>query len=302
MTDVIIIGAGMGGCSAALWAKRLELSCTWLEQGAGLGGQLAHVYNPIPDYPGLPAANGAELRTHLQAQLAAEGLAPTLGATVVEVDLAERCVSLADGTVHRGRAVVLATGVERRRLGVPGEVELTGRGVGGSGRRDREAYAGQDVAVVGGGDSACENALLLAETCRSVTLVHRRGTFRARPAMLEAVMGHPRIKVLTDTRVKAALGTAALEGVRVDGPGGEQVLAVTGLFVRTGYQPVSQLFQRQVRCDPDGYVQVDANQRTSLPGIYAVGDVCNPVYASLAVAAGQGMIAIKAAARELEAE
>jgi thioredoxin reductase (NADPH) len=302
MTNVIIIGAGMGGCSAALWCKRLELGFTWLEQGPAIGGQLAHVYNPIPDYPGRLAADGAELRAHLQAHLDAEGLAPTLGAAVVEADLAERCVTLADGTVHRGRAIVLATGVERRRLGVPGEVELTGRGVGGSGRRDRAAYADQAVVVVGGGDSACENALLLAETCRRVTLVHRRGTFRARPAILEAVLRHPRIQVLTDTRVKAVLGTEWLEGLRVDGPGGEQVVVATGLFVRIGYQPVTHLFQRQVRCDPDGYIQVDGNQRTTLPGVYAVGDVCNPVYASLAVAAGQGMIAIKAAARELASE
>ncbi|MDB5100115.1 MAG: hypothetical protein JWM80_4536 [Cyanobacteria bacterium RYN_339] len=302
MTDVIIIGAGMAGCSTALWCKRLDLPFTWLEQAPAIGGQLAHVYNPIPDYPGRPAADGAELRGHLQAQLAAEELSPSLCAAVVETDLAGHCVTLADGTVHRGRAVVLATGVERRRLGVPGEVELTGRGVGGSGRRDRDAYAGQAVAVVGGGDSACENALLLAETCRQVTLIHRRSTFRARPALLDAAMNHPRIRVLPDTRVKGLAGTERLEGLRLDGAAGEQVLPVTGLFVRIGYQPVTAMFHRQIRCDPDGYVQVDANQRTTLPGVYAVGDVCNPIYASLAVAAGQGMVAAKAALRELAAE
>lgn len=298
-TDVIIIGAGMAGCSAALWCQRLDLTFSWLEQGAVVGGQLARVFNPIPDYPGLMLPDGHALRLHLESQLADLGLAPRYDTAVSEVDIARRTVATADGTLYRSRALVIATGVEPRRLGVPGELELAGRGVGGSPRRDRGQFTGQPVAIVGGGDAACENALLLAEVCSRVVLIHRRATFRARPALLEAVRAEPRIEIVTDARVKAINGHEQVEGLRVDTPEGERTFDVRGVFVRIGVGPVTHLFQRQLRCDPDGYLHTDADQRTSDAWAWAVGDVCNPVYSSLATAAGQGMIAVKAISRVL---
>lgn len=300
--DVIILGAGMAGCSAALWCHRLDLTFTWLEQSGAVGGQLARVFNPIPDYPGVNAENGAALRAQLEQQLAELGIAPTLSTPVTDVDAAERVVTTADGQVRAGRALILATGVAPRRLGVPGEVELNGRGVGDSPRRDRQAYAGMPVAIVGGGDAAFENALLLAEVCPRVTLVHRRAVFRARPSLVAAVRQDPRIEIVTDARVKSLVGTERVEGLRLDTPEGERTVDVRGVFVRIGVAPVTALVQRQVRCDPDGYVQADPDQRTSVPWVYAAGDVCNPIYASLALAAGQGMVAVKAISRALTAE
>ena len=266
-----------------------------------IGGQLTRVFNPIPDYAGLLLKDGEDLKEHLRAQLSALDIRPQLGQAIVEITGDGPRVITARGEALQARGLILATGVEPRRLGVPGEVEFLGRGTGGSPRRDRDHHAGLPVAIVGGGDAALENALLLAEVCSRVVLIHRRSTFRARAAWLERVRAEPRIEVLTDTRVKAMLGTDRVQGVKLETPYGERTLDVSAVFVRIGVGPVSQLVQRLVRCDPDGYVQVDADQRTSTAGIYAIGDVCNPIYSSLATAAGQGMVAAKAIARGIAA-
>src|SRR5215213_3141093 len=185
MHDVIIIGAGPAGLSAALWCDELGLDTLVVERAAEVGGQLLRVYNPVENYLGVRAANGRELRDLFAAQVAEREFDLWTEAEIESVDLRAKRVRLRSGEELQAIALVLATGVRRRRLGVPGEEEFAGRGVLESGRLEREQFAGEDVLVVGGGDAAAENALLLAEVCATVTLVHRGERLRARREFVE---------------------------------------------------------------------------------------------------------------------
>ena len=291
--DAVVVGAGMAGCAAALWCHRLGLTFDWLEAAPDLGGQLARINGPIPDYPGLPAADGRTFREALRAQLQALGLAPRLGMAVVRADLGARTLGLSGGERLAARGLVLATGARPRRLGVPGEEALRGRGVSDSATRDLALLAGRAVAVVGGGDAALENALILAEAGSTVTLVHRGTAFRARPDFEAAVRAHPRIALRLGASVAAVAGDTRVTGLRL---AGGETLRVEAVVVKVGVAPASEAFARQLALDERGYILVDGDQLTSVPGVYAAGDVCNPRHASLAAAAGQGMVAVKALA------
>src|SRR5918911_5750524 len=185
MHDVIIIGAGAAGLSAALWCDELGLDALVLEAGGEVGGQLLRVYNPVGNYLGVRAANGRELRDLFAAQVEDAGFDLWTNVEIEQVELAAKRVRLRGGEVLQAICLILATGVRRRRLGVPGEAEFAGRGVMESGVRDRDSVAGEDVCVVGGGDAAVENALLFAEVCPTVTLVVRSEQLRARAEFVE---------------------------------------------------------------------------------------------------------------------
>src|ERR1051325_5854837 len=180
MHDVIIIGAGAAGLSAALWCDELGLDTLVVERAAEVGGQLLRVYNPIENYLGARAANGRELRDLFAAQVEEREFDLWTEAEIEGVDVRAKRVRLRSGEELQSIALVVATGVRRRRLGVEGEKEFEGRGVLESGRLEHETVAGEDVLVVGGGDAAAENALLLAESCATVTLVHRGAKLSAR--------------------------------------------------------------------------------------------------------------------------
>src|SRR5215207_7428378 len=180
MHDVIIIGAGPGGLSTANWCDELGLDTLVLEQAEHVGGQLHRVYNPINNYLGLEARNGAELLERFTANVESADFDLWTQTTITSVDLKAKRVSLASGENLQSIALVIATGVRPRKLGVPGEREFIGKGMIESAARDRDLFAGHDVCVVGGGDAGVENALLLAEVCPTVTLVHRRKKLRAR--------------------------------------------------------------------------------------------------------------------------
>ncbi|MGH9944790.1 MAG: NAD(P)/FAD-dependent oxidoreductase, partial [Pyrinomonadaceae bacterium] len=199
MHDVIIIGAGPSGLSAALWCDELGLDTLLLEQGAEVGGQLLRVHNPINNYLGRRAANGRELRDHFAAQVADAGFDLWTETEIESVDLRAKRVVLRSDEQLQAIALILATGVRRRRLNVPGETEFAGRGVMESGVRDRDQFAGEDVCVVGGGDAAAENALLLAEVCPTVTLIHRGKTLRARVEFVERLRGVHCVTVFTES-------------------------------------------------------------------------------------------------------
>lgn len=296
--DVIIVGAGMAGISAALWCKRLQLSFCWFDDKHQSGGQLRRLHNGIPDYPGRIYRNGIELADALDEQLVTLNLKPRMQEAVTHFDLANRCVATHQGR-HRARAIVLGTGVSNRRLGLSDEDRLWGRGVSDSASRDRKHFVDQVVAVVGGGDAACENALMLAQQCPKVYLL-ARGTLRARPDFQAAVVKHPRITVLRHHQVTALHGEQKLERLTVQRPEGPKILTVTGLFIRIGVNPNSTPFASQVLSDAQGYVSVDANQQSSLPNVYAIGDLASATHSSLAHAAGSGMVAIKSIQRTLD--
>jgi thioredoxin reductase (NADPH) len=303
MHDVIIIGAGPAGLSAALWCDELGLDTLVIEQAGEVGGQLLRVHNPVENYLGVSAANGRELRDLFAAQVEDKEFDLWTGAEITGVDLKAKRVRLRSGEELQAIALVIATGVRRKRLNVPGESEFEGRGVLESGRLDRDKVKGEDVLVVGGGDAACENALLLAEVCPTVTLVHRGRHLGARPEFAERVKGEHRITVFTETTLLAIHGGERVESVEMLRAGALKPLrmAVRGVLVRVGVEPNTELFEGRLHTDGRGYVVVTGEQETSAGMVFAAGDVSNPLAPTVSGAAGAGATAAKVIAARLSA-
>ncbi|HWS86571.1 MAG TPA: FAD-dependent oxidoreductase [Pyrinomonadaceae bacterium] len=303
MHDVIIIGAGPAGLSAALWCDELGLDALVIEQAAEVGGQLLRVHNPVENYLGVRAADGRELRDLFAAQVEEKEFDLWTEAEVEGVDLKSKRVRLLSGEELQSIALVIATGVRRRRLGVPGEAEFAGRGVLESGRLERDTVKGEDVLVVGGGDAAAENALLLAEVCATVTLAHRGRSLRARAEFAERVKGDHRITVFPETTLRAILGGDRVESVEMLRAGALKPLrmAVRGVVIRVGVEPNTELFRGQLHTDERGYVVVTGEQETSAEMVFAVGDVSNPLAPTVSGAAGAGATAAKVIASRLNA-
>ncbi|HEV3470847.1 MAG TPA: NAD(P)/FAD-dependent oxidoreductase [Pyrinomonadaceae bacterium] len=301
MHDVIIIGAGPAGLSAAMWCDELGLDALVLEQEAETGGQLLRVYNAVENHLGVVAPDGRALRDVFAAQVEGCGFDLWTQVEVESVDLRARQVSLRSGERLRAVALVLATGVRPRRLGVPGEAEFAGRGVLESGKRDRDSVAGHDVLVVGGGDAAAENALLLAEVCPTVTLVHRGKRLTARADFAERVRGEHRINVFTEAVLRQIIGRERVEAVEIERAGALKPfrMAVRGVLVRVGVEPNSELFRDQLHADEGGYVVVTGEQETSVEMVFAVGDLSNPLAPTVSGAVGAGATAAKVIASRL---
>jgi thioredoxin reductase (NADPH) len=210
-------------------------------------------------------------------------------------------VNLRSGERLRAVALILATGVRRRRLGVPGEEEFAGRGVLESGRKERDAVAGHDVCVVGGGDAAAENSLLLAEVCPTVTLVHRGKRLSARAEFAERIAGDHRINVFTESRLLRIDGRERVEAVEIMRAGAIKPfrMAVRGVLVRVGVEPNSELFRGQLHADERGYAVVTGEQETSVEMVFAVGDLSNPLAPTVSGAVGAGATAAKVIASRL---
>lgn len=302
MHDVIIIGAGPAGLSAALWCDELGLDTLVIEREAEVGGQLLRVYNPVTNHLGVGAADGRELRDRFAAQVEDKEFDLWTGAEIESVDLRARRVRLASGEQLQSLALILATGVRRRKLGVPGEEEFAGRGVLESGKRDREAVAGEDVLVVGGGDAAAENALLLAEVCPTVTLVHRGPRLSARREFAERIRGEFRITVFTEATLQRIIGGERVESAEILRAGALKPfrMAVRGVLIRVGVEPNSELFREQLHADSRGYVVTDGEHETSAEMVFAVGDLSNPLAPTVSGACGAGATAAKVIASRLE--
>jgi thioredoxin reductase (NADPH) len=304
MYDVIIIGAGPAGLSTAFWCDELGLDTLVLEQCGEVGGQLHRVYNPINNYLGLKARNGAELLERFAADVDSAEFDLWTQTNITSVDLKAKRVSLESGEELQSIAIVIATGVRPRELGVPGEKEFAGKGMIESGARDRERFAGQDVCVVGGGDAAVENALLLAEICPTVTLVHRGKKLRARPEFTEQLQAKHCITVFTESVLTRIIGGDHVEAVEIQRKQGLKPfqLAVRGVLIRIGVEPNTQLFREQVETDERGYVVVNSRQETNVSMVFAVGDVSNPVAPTISSATGAGATAAKVIASRLNAK
>ncbi len=302
MHDVIIIGAGPAGLSAARWCDELGLDTLVLEQAEEVGGQLLSVYNPIENYLGVLAKNGGELRDLFVAQTQASDFDLWTNVEIENVDLKARRVALRSGEELQSIAIIIATGLRRRRLGIPGETEFSGRGIIESATRDREQFAGKDVCVIGGGDAAAENALLLAEVCPTVTLVNRGRKMRARREFTEQLHTHHCITVFPESRVLRILGTDAIEAVEIERGGALKPfqMAVQGVLVRIGWEPNSDFIRGQLELDEKGYVVVGAYHETSVANVFAIGDVANPLAPTIAGAVGAGATAAKVIAARLQ--
>jgi thioredoxin reductase (NADPH) len=292
--DVIVIGSGPAGYTAALYTARAQLKPLVFE-GTSFGGALMTT-TEVENYPGFRSGiTGPELMDEMREQALRFG-ADLRMEDVESVSLAGpvKEVVTADGETHRARAVILAMGAASRYLGVPGEQELLGRGVSSCATCDGFFFKAQDIAVVGGGDSAMEEATFLTRFARSVTLVHRRDEFRASRIMLERARANDKITFLTNTAVLAVEGDTTVTGLRVRDAvsGTESTLAVTGVFIAIGHDPRSALVRDAVAVDPDGYVHVaEHSTATSLPGVFAAGDLVDRTYRQAITAAGSGCAA-----------
>jgi thioredoxin reductase (NADPH) len=288
--DVIVIGSGPAGYTAAIYAARAQLTPLVFE-GTQFGGALMTT-TEVENYPGFrDGITGPELMDQMREQALRFG-ADLRMEDVDEVSLRGPVKSVTVGDEkYYARAVILAMGAAARHLGVPGEDRLLGMGVSTCATCDGFFFRDQDIAVVGGGDSAMEEATFLTRFARSVTLIHRRDAFRASRIMLERAKVNEKIRFMTDTQVLEVQGDNRVTGVRLlnSATGEESILAVTGVFVAIGHDPRSDLVRGQVDLDPAGYVLVrDRTTSTSVDGVFAAGDLVDHIYRQAITAAGTG--------------
>jgi len=301
MHDVIIIGAGPAGLSAALWCDDLGLDTIVLERNEHTGGQLHTIYGPVENYPGLRANNGSEFFERFSERVGDAEFDLWTNVEIESVDLKAKRVRLRSGEELQSISIIIATGVRRRQLGIPGESEFVGHGIIESASRDRNDFAGRDVCIIGGGDAAAENALLLAEVCPTVTLVHRGKTLRARPTFVQQLQGQHCITVFPESVVTRILGNHEVEAVEILRKEALKPfeMAVQGVVIRIGVEPNTEIFREQLLLDDRGYAVVNNQQETGVVNVFAIGDVSNPLAPTISSAAGTGATAAKVIASRL---
>ena len=288
--DVIIIGSGPAGYTAAVYAARAQLKPLVFE-GTQFGGALMTT-TEVENYPGFrEGITGPELMDEMREQALRFGADLRMeDVDAVSLEGPVKSVTVGDDT-YQARAVILAMGAQARHLGVPGEEALIGMGVSTCATCDGFFFRDQDIAVVGGGDSAMEEATFLTRFARSVTLIHRREEFRASKIMLERAHENEKIRFLTNTQVTSIEGDPKVTGVRLRNAvtGEESELAVTGVFVAIGHDPRSELVRGQVDLDAEGYVLTKGRTTsTSVDGVFAAGDLVDHTYRQAITAAGTG--------------
>jgi thioredoxin reductase (NADPH) len=300
--DVIIIGSGPAGYTAALYAARARLRPLLFEGSVTSGGALMNTTD-VENFPGFPdGVLGPDLMDAIRKQAERFG-AELVADDVTEVDLeaTPKIVSTGSGT-HLARTVIIASGSGYRELGVPGEKLLSGHGVSWCATCDGFFFREQDIAVVGGGDSALEEATFLTRFARSVTIIHRRDSLRASKIMQDRAMANPKIQFAWDSQVVEILGEDRVSGVRIRNvkTDAETTLPVTGVFVAIGHDPRSELFTGKLVTDPEGYLVVEhPSTRTGVDGVFAAGDVVDHTYRQAVTAAGTGCAAALDAERWL---
>ena len=300
MYEILIVGGGPAGLTAAIYAARAGKHVAVLERGS-TGGQIVSALL-VENYPGLPSVSGAELARQMTGQARAFGaeIVYTEAAGLEKTSAGFR-VSCTDG-VREAKTVILATGAAHRSLGLAAEDALTGCGVSYCAVCDGAFYEGLDVAVVGGGDTAVQDALLLADTCRSVTLIHRRNAFRASPHLVSRAERQENIRILRNYTVQMLLRFGdVLNGVEIlhTETGNVEQLAVDGLFIAVGQAPQSTPFQEAVAVE-NGYYLAGEDTKTSLPGVFAAGDGRKKQVRQLTTAVSDGAAAALATCRYLE--
>ena len=300
---VLVLGSGPTGYSAALYAARAELKPVVLT-GMQLGGQAALTYT-IENYPGFPeGVGGAQLGELFQKQ------AETFGAVTEfdvanEVDLSKRPFKVTtDSGEYLADTLVVGTGASPNHLEIPGEAELTGRGVSYCATCDGWFFKDKKVVVVGGGDSALEEGLFITRYASSVTIVHRRDELRAGAILQKRAMNHPKIDFIWDTIVTETVGTDKVEAVKLKNvkTGDETIMETDGLFIFIGHTPNTQIFKDKLDMSDRGYIMVNEKMETNVPGVFAAGEVADPHFRQVVTSAGMGAAAAIQATRFLEAE
>ena len=294
--DVVIIGGGPGGYTAALYAARAGLSTVVLEK-LSAGGQMA-LTSQIDNYPGIPETiDGFTLGQQMQAGAERFGaITEYAEVTALELSADPKVIESSEGTFY-GKTVILATGASPRNLGLPKEKELIGRGVNYCAACDGMFYRGKTVVVVGGGNTAAADAMMLSRLCEKVIVVHRRDTLRATKIYHEPLMNAPNVEFRWNSAVTELLHGEKLTGIRVKNlqTGEESTIVCDGIFVSIGRQPATELAAGQLNLDPGGYVIAGETTETNIPGVFAVGDIRTKALRQIVTAVADGAAAAHAA-------
>ncbi len=299
--DLLIAGGGPAGLTAGLYAARAKLRTVLLEKMAA-GGQAASTFM-IENYPGFPEGiSGSDLAQAMENQAKRFGLEIVNGEVEQLIPRGQLWEVVQEGNKFICKAVLVATGTNPVKLGIPGEQELTGRGVSYCATCDGPFFHGQDVGVVGGGDSAVDEALYLTRFANLVYVIHRRNALRAEKILQERALHNEKIRILWDTVVTKVLGETGVEGIELKNlkTQEKQTLKVSGVFFYVGLKPNTEFLRGVVRVDEQGYVITDGNMATSAPGIFAAGDVRQKLLRQVATAVGDGATAAFAVERYVE--
>jgi thioredoxin reductase (NADPH) len=304
--QVVIVGSGPAGYTAAVYAARAQLQPVLIEGAVTAGGALMNT-TEVENYPGFAEGiQGPELMTAMREQAARFGTRiMTQDAVEIQLDGPVKTITDDSGAVWRSKAVILAMGSGYRELGVPNEKRLSGHGVSWCATCDGFFFRGQHIAVVGGGDSAMEEATFLTRFADKVTIIHRRDEFRASRIMAERALNDPKIDVVWNSEVVDVLGDQKVNGVRLRNrvTDAQSTLDVTGVFVAIGHDPRSELVKGQIDLDDEGYVLVQGRTtKTNVDGVFAAGDLVDHTYRQAITAAGSGCAAALDAERYLAAQ
>jgi thioredoxin reductase (NADPH) len=293
--DVIIVGSGPAGYTAAVYTARANLKPLLLAGSVTAGGELMNTTD-VENYPGFPdGIMGPDLMENFEKQAARFGTEIQFeDVTELDLDGDIKTVTIGTGETFRARSIILSTGSAYRELGLPNEKRLSGHGVSWCATCDGFFFKDQDIAVIGGGDSAMEEALFLTKFARSVTVVHRRDTLRASKIMADRALAHDKIKFIWNSGVEDVLGQDKVTGLRLKNlvDGTETELSVTGVFVAIGNDPRTDLVKGKLDLTPEGTIAVQGrSSKTSLKGVFAAGDVIDPTYRQAITASGSGCVA-----------
>lgn len=304
MYDLIIIGSGPAGLSAAVYGKRAGLDLLVIEENPMSGGQVLNTYE-VDNYLGMPGMNGFDMGMKFKEH------ADTAGAQFQTAHVAEiidegdkKTVKTADGTSYEARTLILATGAQHRMLGANGEDTYKGKGVSYCATCDGAFFRKKDVAVVGGGDVAVEDAIYLSRMCSKVYLIHRRDSLRAAKGLQDKLKACENVEILWDRTVQDIYGTGVVEGVKLSHVKDktEEDLAVAGVFIAVGMHPNTEAFRGIVSCDEQGYVMAGEDCATQTPGIFAAGDLRTKQVRQIVTAVADGACAVASVERYLTAQ
>lgn len=292
MYDLIIIGSGPAGLSAAVYGRRAGFSTLVIEKNPMSGGQVLNTYE-VDNYLGLPGINGFDMGMKFREH--AEKMEAEFVEAEVEgiADRGEEKVVFTDQGEYTAKAVIIASGASHSHLGVPGEEELSGIGVSYCATCDGAFFRGRTVAVVGGGDVAVEDAIFLARTCKKVYLIHRRDSLRAAHSLQKAMMALPNVEICWDSQVESINGEDMVSGLTlVKKDGSRQELEVQGVFIAVGIRPNSECFTGNIAADEKGYLIAEEDCATSMPGVFAAGDIRTKKLRQIVTAVADGANAV----------